>query len=152
LTDPSAGTITYTYDGFRQLTSQENARSQTIQLSYYSDGRLDHKIQSVEGTTEYYYNVNAQITSILDLATNIKKRFVYDRFGRDSIMVDSIPGTTKFITKYSFDSYGRLNTVTHPSGIVETKYFNTTSYNSFVGEWGINLRKEGGGGIFGVDD
>ena len=138
LTDPSAGTITYTYDGFRQLTSQQNARSQTTQLTYYSDGRINQKISSAEGTTTYYYNLNAQITSILNSTTNIKKRFVYDHFGRDSIMVDSIPGTTKFTTKYSFDSYGRLDTITHPSGIVETKTYNQRGYLSVISAGGAS--------------
>jgi RHS repeat-associated protein len=157
LTDPSAGTITYIYDGFRQLTSQQNARSQTTQITYYSDGRINQKIQSVEGTTTYYYNLNSQLAYILNSTTNQKRQFVLDQFGRDSLRIDSIPGTSKFTSKYSYDGYGRLNTITHPSGIVETYNYNQRGYFSSISaggttRWritGMNANQQITGGTFG---
>jgi len=67
--------------------------------------------------------------------------------------------TTFFLeySRYSFDSNVRLETITHPSGIVETKYFNHRGYLSSISaggnyRWrvtGMNAFQQITGGTFG---
>jgi RHS repeat-associated protein len=162
LVDPSAGTITYTYDGFGQLKTQLDAKGLTTTINYYPDGRLDAKIQSTEETNTYNYNPNKQLTSIVSnivtpLSNTVKRRFVYDTKGRVTSSIDSIPGTSRFITGFTYDTYGRLSTVTHPSGIVETKNYNTFGYLSSINaggalRWtitGVNARQQVTSGKYG---
>jgi YD repeat-containing protein len=79
--DPSAGTITYAYNAFGELTDQQNAKAQTTHLVYYNDGRLDHKTQSEEGTTTYSYNDNKQLIRIASPG-GIFRSFEQDSIGR----------------------------------------------------------------------
>ncbi len=43
----------------------------------------------------------------------------YDSKGRVISVVDTIPGTTPLTTSFNYDSYGRMSTILHPSGITE---------------------------------
>jgi YD repeat-containing protein len=119
------------------LKSQHNAKGQATTIDYHPDDRPNTKIQTVEGTITYNYNSNKQLTSIVSPPSNtIKRRFVYDTKGRVTSMIDSIPGTSKFLTGFSYDTKGRLSTITHPSGIVETKNYNTFGYLSSINAGG----------------
>jgi len=134
LVDPSAGTINYTYNGFGELLTQQNARSQTATISYYSDGRIYKKI-TPDGTTKYRYNSNKQLVNVNAYGT-VSHTYGYDSYGRVTSVVDTIPGTTPLTTTYTFDALGRSSTITHPSGIVETNNYNSSGYLNSVSAGG----------------
>ena len=156
LVDPSAGTINSTFDGFRQLTYQENSLGQTTQFIYHSDGRLNQKIQSLEGTTTYNYYPTMELANVVSPG-NIKRRFIFDIYGRVTSIIDSIPGSSNLVTSLTFDTKGRVRTITHPSGIVETKNYNSYGYLSSIDAGGktrwttstMNSRQQITGGIYG---
>lgn len=156
LVDPSAGTITYTYNGFGELTDQQNARTQTTHLSYYDDGRPDQKILSVEGTTTYNYNGNKQLTSI-NSPGDVSRTFGYDTKGRKITTTETIPGSSSFTTSVTYDDKGRNRTITHPSGITETKNYNSNGYLYSISvddivKWttnGMNARQQVTSGQYG---
>jgi len=126
LVDPSAGTINYTYNGFGELLTQQNARSQTTTISYYPDGRIFKKL-TPDGTTKYRYNSNKQLVNVNSYGT-VSHTYGYDSKGRVTSVIDTIPGTTPLTTSYTFDALGRSSTITHPSGLVETKNYNSVGY------------------------
>lgn len=137
LKDPSElDTIRYGYDGFGQLTSQTNARGQLTSINYYHDGRPQTTTQP-EGTITYnYYPVSLLLKETTLSNSNIKLRYMYDSKGRVTSTIDSIPepsgSAKKFTSSLTYDSKGRINTITHPSGIVETKNYNSYGYLSSV--------------------
>ena len=130
LVDPSAGTITYVYNGFGELTDQTNAKNQKTTISYNTDGTISQKVTS-EGTTSYTYNSNKQLTSVSSPGS-VSSSFVYDSKGRVLSITETIPGSSSFTTSYSYDGYGRSSTITHPSGITETNSYNSNGYLSSV--------------------
>ncbi len=136
LNDPSAGIINYVYNGFGELTNQTNAKNQTTQLTYYSDGRPNQKILSVDGTTTYGYNTNKQLTSISSPGS-ISRTLGYDTKGRINYHKETIPGSSAFTTTFTYDSKGRDSTITHPSGIVEKNSYNANGYLSSISAGGI---------------
>jgi len=156
LIDPSAGTINYTYDGFGQLLTQQNARSQTTTITYNSNGTVYRKV-TPEGTTKYRYNANKQLTNI-GSPGSVSRSFAYDTKGRVTTITDTIPGTTPMVTILTYDTYGRLGTITHPSNIVETKNYNSNGYLSSVSAGGsarwtvtsMNARQQIIGGRYGA--
>jgi RHS repeat-associated protein len=134
LTDPSAGTITYNYDGFGELTSQVNPGSVTTSISYFPDGRINTKT-SPEGTTTYNYNSNLQVSGITS-PQGISRSFVYDSNGRISSLTETIPGSNSFTTSVSYDGIGRKSSMTHPSGITETYGYNINGYLNTISTGG----------------
>ena len=134
LVDPSAGTINYTFNGFGQLLSQQSARQKTTTITYNSNGTINTKV-TPEGTTKYRYNANKQLTNVSSPG-GVSRSFAYDSKGRVTMITDTIPGTAPLITSFTYDTYGRLGTITHPSGIVETKNYNSNGYLSSVSTGG----------------
>ncbi|WP_372776639.1 FG-GAP-like repeat-containing protein [Mangrovibacterium sp.] len=134
LIDPSAGTIEYTYNSLGQLKTQKNGRSQTTTFNYHADGRINTKV-SPEGTTTYGYNGNKQLTSISSPGS-VSRSYGYDTKGRVSSISEAIPGSTALATGFTYDSKGRLETRTHPSGIVETNHYNSYGYLDYISAGG----------------
>jgi RHS repeat-associated protein len=144
MVDNSAGTISYTYTKFGELKSQTTARNYTTTLNYYSDGRLDTKVTQ-EGTTTYSYNSNKQLTGISSPGS-ISRSQTYDSKGRIQTITETIDGSN-YQTSFAYDAIGRLDTRTHPSGIVEKNSYNSSGYlyqtladNAVV--WAINTMDE----------
>ncbi len=139
LVDPSSGTMTYTYNGFGELLTQQNSRNQTNSFSYYSDGRIQQKL-TPEGTTTYSYNTNKQLTGITLLtgitSNNISRTFEYDTHGRIANVSEIIDGTT-YPTDYSYDNKGRVSTITHSTDIVETNNYNNYGYLASISADGV---------------
>jgi RHS repeat-associated protein len=133
LTDPSAGVINYTYNGFGELTNQQNARSQNIQLTYLTDGRLQQKV-TPEGTTTYSYNTNKQLTGISS-PESISRSYSYDTKGRVTNTTETIAGSA-YSTTFTYDNLGRPSTTSHPSGITETNNYNNYGYLASVSAGG----------------
>jgi RHS repeat-associated protein len=122
LVDPSAGTNSYTYDALGRVITQTDAKNQLTTNTYLPDGRIS-TVVNPEGTTTYSYNTNKQLTGISNSTTNVSRTYGYDTKGRVSSITETIAGSN-FSTSFTYDSYGRLGTRTHPSGIVETLGYN----------------------------
>lgn len=134
LVDPSAGTISYTYDALGRVKTQTDARSKLTTYNYLGDGRLDNVVNP-EGTTTYTYNTNKQLTGISNSTTSVSRTYGYDTKGRVTSIGETIAGTA-FSTSFTYDSYGRLSTRTHPSGIIETLGYNSYGYMSTISAGG----------------
>lgn len=130
LMDPSAGTIIYSYNAFGELTGQTSSRpNQNTTITYERDGRIKQKT-TPEGTSSYFYNHNKQLKRV-NSTTGVNRIFRYDAKGRIASVSDSI-GNVKDSTIYAYDGLGRLSTITHPSGIVETRHYNGQGYQDYI--------------------
>lgn len=127
ITDPSAGTLNFTYNAIGQVKTQTDARGKLITYNYYSDGRIN-SIITPEGTTTYYYNGDKQISSVIS-PNNVSLSYGYDRYGRINNISENISGQS-FNSYFSYDAYGKINSRTYPSGLTETFDYNTNGYLS----------------------
>jgi RHS repeat-associated protein len=140
LIDPSAGTILYSYNAFKELIRQENNRNQVTTIVYYNDGRINHK-DTPEAIATYNYDNSKNLVRI-KLSTGINKIFKYDSKGRIISHCDSI-GNVVLRDSITYDNLGRVLTIKHPSNIIESKYYNSSGYPDHVDaggstRWRIN--------------
>jgi RHS repeat-associated protein len=124
LIDINAGTTSYEYDGFGQLTKQTNAKNEVQTFKYNNLGQITERI-GVEGTTTTLYNVDPLFPKILNLVKKIisfgtsnTQDFTYDDLGRTKQVIEYIEGDLN-TTSYDYkDISGELKKVTYPSGTI----------------------------------
>ena len=178
VTDPLGNETTYAYDGYGRYLSQTNALGQTASVTYNADGQIasstdfggntiDYTYNSLGmvtaaaingseitytydsygnaltiGDNEYTYNSNGQLTSKTDGAgnevnytynsnyllssvatTGVSVSYTYDKYGRIQTVTD-LEGN---VTTYTYDDVGNLETVTYPNGVVTTYGYDSTN-------------------------
>ncbi len=89
---------------------------------------MTRRLSTPEGTTTYRYNSPKKQLINICLPGSISRSYSYDNKGRVETITDTIPGSSPFLTTFTYDSYGRLSTCTHPSSIVETMNYNAGGY------------------------
>ncbi|OOV20660.1 RHS repeat-associated core domain-containing protein [Flavobacterium sp. LM4] len=110
--DPNAGTYTYSYDAFGQLTAETTPKGRTD--TFYDDvGKVTRRKVSGDGAdieTEYAYNSFAQLTgetSKNSLGANIDSfGYTYDEYHRAVTNTETNAAFTQTKT-ITYDSYGR---------------------------------------------
>ncbi|MDB4582941.1 FG-GAP-like repeat-containing protein [Draconibacterium sp.] len=135
LIDPSSGTTTDSYDGYGQLKTTTNNRGQQTSINYLADGRVNTKTMP-EGTETWSYNTNKMLETISNSSTNVTRTFSYDSKGRVDQISETIPGSSALNATFAYDGVGRLQSRTHPSGILETMSY-TNGYLSSVSADGV---------------
>ena len=121
LIDPNAGTTAYVYDALGQLVSQTNAHNQTTTMTYDLAGRLTQR-SGPEGNTTYEYFPTGsgastnQLKKITGFGGTLEE-YTYTAKGHLSTKKETVDGTAHTLT-YSRDAYGRISSVTYPSGLV----------------------------------
>jgi YD repeat-containing protein len=120
---PDTGTTTNTYDSAGNLLTQTDAKSQTTAYAYDTLNRVT-LVTFHDGSTQTYAydqgangigrlfsiterNPSNQVTSAITYA--------YDQHGRVTSDTRSVGGT-QHVTNYRYDSSGRLDQLTYPSG------------------------------------
>ncbi len=128
LDDPDAGTITYAYNGFGELTDQwENNHHYSIE---YDDlGRITDKTGS-EGSYNYSfidedYGIG-QIESIT-APNGYSINYQYDQYGRFITQTEVIDGQN-YISEFEYDNLNRIQKKTYPSGFAITNTYDDSGY------------------------
>ena len=131
MSDPDKGVWQYEYDALGQLTRQTDAKGQVTEMTYDLLGRMVSKIARkadssidqqngwVFDTAAYGIGKLAQATSRDGTGTLISQRDQgYDSLGRPT--TTGLTHETESIRTYTttYDSYGRPETVTYPSGLL----------------------------------
>ena len=119
LTDPDAGTTTYTYaPATFDLLTQTDAKGQLTSCTYDYAGRLIAK--SAPGLTEtYVYDESAKRKGLLKSATRdgVTESYTYDDLGR--LTATTVTGNGKtFTTTRQYNDFGQLFQVGYPSGLI----------------------------------
>ncbi|CAA9202861.1 hypothetical protein FLA105534_04286 [Flavobacterium bizetiae] len=140
--DPNAGTYTYSYNAFGQLTNEGTPKGQT-NITYDSLGKIIKKKLLGDGTdieTDYLYNSFGQLTSETS-KTSVGAPIDVFTYGYDPLhrVISNTQSNNRFVqTKtVSYDDYGRVLTETNATQELSTglssSVVHKTSYNSYNG-------------------
>jgi len=140
LKDPNlSDSIRYEYDAYGMLRSQKNARGQTTYFTYDAAGRLLTEISPDMNLTYHYVtsgNGKGQLEYIKTGSTELRK-IEYNSLGLPWQITEKIDGDP-YITKYSYDSYGRLLQKESPSGFKLLHIYNADGYLTALKDGGAN--------------
>lgn len=178
VTDALGNETTYSYDSYGRLVSQTNALGQTASITYNAEGLVntatdfggnttDYSYDSLGmvtsaaisgseitytydsygnaltiGDNEYTYTGNGQLASKTDVAGNeisytynsdyqltgittdgASVSYSYDKYGR----IETVTDGEGNVTSYTYDNVGNLETVTYPNGVVTTYGYDSTN-------------------------
>lgn len=128
MTDPSAGTLTYTYDDNGQLHSETDADGRTTILTYDNYGRLSQKVRP-EMTTTYLYDNKNRLSSISS-TNGTGEEYTYDTFGRLHTHKRLLPDNKYLHMEYTY-SLGNVSKIRYSNqdivlGSEEYSYSNGT--------------------------
>ena len=130
---PDTGTTTFTYDSAGNVLTKVDSRSVTATYSYDDLGRVSSIVFTKSGqttethsftyddTTSGNYGIG-KLTGFTDGVSTTS--FKYDLKGRLIEKQQVVNGLTQTIN-YGYDSYGRLNSITYPSGVVANYGYNS---------------------------
>ncbi len=141
LDDPDMGQWAYTYDERGNLSTQTDARGITTTLGYDELGQVITKTYAIPTDTAVADTALVRYDYDDGLRTDMwdgsgHTNWEHDTFGRLLTETKTIDGYT-FITGYSYDEYGRLQTMTYPDGEVVTYTHNIA--NQIVGVAGQDV-------------
>ena len=135
MNDPDMGAWTYEYNVLGELVKQTDAKGQVVTNTYDKLGRMTQRVEA-EGTSSWTYDTAAKgigKPASSYGAEGINKTFAYDNFGRPSSVTTTIDSTAYTVTR-SYDSAGRLNTLTYPvspnnvNGLGVQHHYNAQGY------------------------
>jgi RHS repeat-associated protein len=157
------GSWTYVYDVLRELTSQTDAKSQIINVSYDLLGRMTQRVEpngggfvynnwvydaATTGIGQLAYECNGSV-NCTSAANSIYYRIhTYDTTGRPSSATITLNAGTARVYALTYDTLtGRVKTTTYPSALVIANVFNSYGYLSQLKDngsgavyWTINAR------------
>ncbi len=148
--DPDMGTWTYHYNAAGELTSQTDANSQTTNLYYDALGRMTSRVEPGSPTptpaitTTWTYDTAPngastwkgllyQVTGSADRSKTYSETYTYDSLGRPISVQRTIDGTA-YTAGQSYDSYGRPEYLTYPSGFKVRNVYNAFGFLKEVRE------------------
>lgn len=148
-------TTSYTYDKAGRNLSVSSPLGNVTDFAYDNLGRMTSETVDVAGSTEavttYTYSDGGFQEKVTD-ANNIETNWTYDSFGREltvAYTVDTTPNPdeTSTTTK-TYDTYGRLSTVTDEMGVVKTYNYDVAGQVDYID---INQASSGLGGPDRID-
>ncbi|MDD4192015.1 MAG: hypothetical protein PHI28_11830, partial [Mangrovibacterium sp.] len=126
LDDPNLGAIHYQCNVYGELLSQTDPLHTTT-LEYDVLGRMTRRT-STEGTTTWVYDTGfIGNLSLVRGPGGISQSYLYDPYGRLETGIDTIQGV-RYVTGHTYDSYGRENQLTYPSGFAVRHVYDTNGY------------------------
>jgi RHS repeat-associated protein len=129
--DPDMGVWSYSYDVFGRLVSQTDAKNQTSTLGYDALGRLTGAVEgSFTRTFTYDSATNgAGLLASTSSSDGTSRTFAYDGYSRPVTSTLTVDGTA-YVTATSYNSDGRISTLSYPSGFVAR--YNYGSYGDLT--------------------
>ena len=122
-------TLRYEYNAYGMLRSHENAHGQTTTFTYDAAGRVITEV-SPEMNLAYLYATSGagkgQLEYIKTGSTELRK-IEYGGLGLPVQITEKIDAAN-YITKYTYDSYGRLLQKESPSGFKLSHVYNGDGY------------------------
>ena len=154
--DPDMGSWSYVYDVLSELTSQTDAKSQNTMLSYDLLGRPTQRVEASMTSNWVYDTATTGVGQLASACTGTGctsptmssyfRSQTYDSLGRPSVTTLTIGGTNYAYTT-AYNSDGRVDTVTYPSGFVAKYVYTSLGYLSEIKDnvsgtvyWTVNTR------------
>ena len=129
--EPGRGITQYEYDANGKLVRMEDANGRETRFEYDDEGRLYRKYDADGKYVEYGYNNNGLLETRTS-ARGIQATYSYTAGHKLSGITysDSTSGAA-----YTYDSYGRLNTITDGLGTHDYDFFNNDRLATVDGPW-----------------
>ena len=125
LVDPDAGETIWEYDSYgREISIWQKKVSpkERTYTRYDEEGRMV-SIEGPEWQVHFTYDTSNRLVEEVNHITECKKAYTYDKFGRITKCVESLPDKS-FTTKYAYaKNYGGATKVTYPSGYAVTNVY-----------------------------
>jgi RHS repeat-associated protein len=138
MSDPDMGQWHYHYNAFGELTSQTDAKGQSITMQYDVLGRMSSRTEP-EGTSTWSYgDNNAPVGSIGKLLQEsghgLTKNYAYDNLGRRVSTTTTIAGHGSFTEFMTYDSLGRVKGIEYPGsqGFYTENHYNDNGFLEIV--------------------
>ncbi|MBP7497448.1 MAG: hypothetical protein KA792_07275, partial [Bacteroidales bacterium] len=154
LNDPDAGVMNYQYNAYNELTKQSDANGNTTELKYDALGRCTNKIfkdknNVITDNITYTYDISPEpqsdekclglLTYVTESVKNQSFNYHYDNLGRLLSEKQKIEEGQEFTTSYDYYNnanepklFGKLKTVTYPSGFTIQKNYSDLGYLSEI--------------------
>ncbi len=126
LKEPGLPAWHYRYNTLGELVRQEDGKKQVVTMEYELLGRLS-KRNEPEGETRWTYDIGNKAIgklSTLEGVGGYREGHSFDDVGRPLIRTVSVSGQS-FQTSFAYDSIGRVERLTYPSGFAVRQVFNT---------------------------
>lgn len=131
LTDPNAGTTTYTYDAIGRLITQKDGRGKITTKKYDTLGRLSTYTLDGITTTHTYGTSGYNLLQLTEVQIgNNHIIYSYDKYGRVVSENRQIDGSGLLEFKYGFNSQGQLSHTIYPGNVQVNRQYD--SYGNAV--------------------
>ena len=137
ITDPDAGTSTYSYTADGKLLQQTDERGITTQNSYDALGRLTSSVCDTV-TTTYTYGTSGHGKLRLEKrqSGNMSDEYTYDQYGHVTFCKRTFPDGVQMGHTYTYNSLGQLTGHQYPSNFNITYTYDDNGYR--YGIWAGN--------------
>ncbi len=135
--DPDMGSWAYTYNALGAMLTQVDAKSQTTTFTYDVLGRLTQRVEP-DLTSTWTWDTAAHGVGMLAAAAasgsaaptvGSKRVMTYDAYARPiGAVMSATDGSAAYAYATSYNSDGRVDTVSYPSGFVAKNIYNAYGY------------------------
>lgn len=126
LTDPNAGTSTYTYDAAGRLVTQKDGRGKITTNKYDALGRLSTSTLDGVTTTHTYGTSGYDFLQLTKVQTgNNYITYSYDKYGRIATEKRQIDGNGLFEFKYGYNPQGQLSQTIYPGNVQVNRQYDS---------------------------
>lgn len=136
MVEPNTGTTRYTYNAFGEMLTQTDNKNQTVTLAYDALGRMISRTEP-EGTSLWEYDTAplgiGKLARNYRLADDFEETSRYDIMGRPLQVITRI-GSQRFPMTTTYDSAGRAETLTYPTGFAVRYVYNARGHLTEVQE------------------
>ncbi|OZG72357.1 hypothetical protein BTA51_16640 [Hahella sp. CCB-MM4] len=132
--DPDMGHWEYSYNAFGQLTSQTDAKNQTVSMEYDLLGRMVKRTEPEGISTWVYGDATAPQGSIGKLLSEtgngLTKLYTYDSLGRAYNTTTEVDGHGSFTAGTRYDALGRIAKTIYPgsNGFYTENIYDSNGY------------------------
>ena len=127
MTDPDMGTWSYQYNVLGLLVGQQDAKGQSMAMTYDKLRRPKTRTE-LEGTSTWNYDTlwKGALTSVSGPG-GFSRSHTYDTFGRMS-QTSTVADSQTFNIGFSYDVQSRLSQITYPTGFKTQNTYNAYGY------------------------
>jgi RHS repeat-associated protein len=125
MSEPNTGVSSFDYNAYGELVSQADAKGQITTIVHDKLGRVTQRTEA-SGVSSFTYDIAPKGIGQLagEAGPGFARYYYYDALSRPSSSVEA-HGASTFAISRSYDSYGRPETLTYPTGFTVRQVYNS---------------------------